>query len=182
MYLNLKQQSKYKNPNLIVICGYDYNSHWYSYRKYYKSNISEPIKLVNFLANSKTKILYIDTIKKVFNNNKKKNKFTFSRYEYAKKELGFKLKKKFKNVNILEIPTIKKNNKANIHGGYITKIVFNILIYLGFIKSIDEKKLKLKIVQKLFSKEKDFVHIYKPICLKIPRSHFLDRLVRVVLD
>ncbi len=89
--INYNQQKKFKNPNLIIICGYDYNSHWYSYKDYYKSNISEPIKFVNFLANPKTKILYIDTLKKVLNSNSKKNRFTFSRYEYAKKELGFNL-------------------------------------------------------------------------------------------
>ena len=46
----LDKPNKYrshKNPNIIFVCGYDYNSHWYDYTKYYKTNISSPLKFIN---------------------------------------------------------------------------------------------------------------------------------------
>ena len=140
-----------------------------------------PIKFVQFLANYRTDILYIDTINKITNDKIKTNEYTFSRYEFAKKELSFKLKK-FNKIKILQIAPITKKNKILIHGGFITKIIFSILIFLDLIKTIDEKKLKKEITLKLKSKKQNIPKKLKPFFLQIPRSLFLDRVARYLFD
>tara|TARA_B100001057_G_scaffold501015_1_gene619710 strand:+ start:172 stop:846 length:675 start_codon:yes stop_codon:yes gene_type:complete len=180
--LDFYNEKLFKNPKLILVSGYNYKSHWYSYKKYYYSNILAPIKFIKFLANKNTNILYLDTIRKVFYNTKAVNKNTFSRYEFAKKELGYKLKKNFKNIKILEIATLKSNDKVLIHGSFFTKTIFKILIYLDLIKTEDIIKLKQKMILKIKSKKKDNPSNLKPTLLKIPRPHFLDRAMRIILD
>ena len=42
-----KKYRSYKNPNIIFVCGYDYNSQWYKYDKFYKISIfyqKKPLK------------------------------------------------------------------------------------------------------------------------------------------
>ena len=62
---NLKLNDKLiKNkPDLIFICGYDYQSYWYSFKRYYDYNISAPLRLVKFL---------------------KKKKYTYNLYRHSK--------------------------------------------------------------------------------------------------
>jgi hypothetical protein len=83
-------------PDLIIICGYDYMSGWYSYNKYLEINVYKPLSLVKKIMNSKTIIFYADT--------KNDNLlFTFSRYRYAKRLLGIflnKLGKQFKYIYV----------------------------------------------------------------------------------
>ena len=86
----------FNKADIILICGYDYNSQWYSYDKYYSCNVTMPIKLTKTLSKKKTIILYIDTISNVKKNNFYKSKYSFSRYEFAKKELAYKLYRNFK--------------------------------------------------------------------------------------
>lgn len=179
--IDFQKENKFKNPKLILICGYDYASQWYSFNKYYSSNISMPIKFVKFLANYRTNILYIDTIDKIINNKIKNNSYTFSRYEFAKKELSFKLKK-FNKIKILQVAPIKNKNKILIHGGFITKTLFSILIFLGLIKTINQKKLKKEITLKLRSKKQNISKKLRPFFLQIPRPLFLDRAVRYLFD
>ena len=58
--LKLTNEIIKKKPDLIFICGYDYQSHWYSNKKYYYSNITAPFKLVEFLKKKTTLIIYIE--------------------------------------------------------------------------------------------------------------------------
>tara|TARA_B100000029_G_scaffold382361_1_gene377612 strand:- start:6592 stop:7266 length:675 start_codon:yes stop_codon:yes gene_type:complete len=180
--LNLNREKLFKNPNLILISGYNYKSQWYSYKKYYYSNISAPLKFIKFLANSNTCILYLDTINKIFYHPQRRNRNTFSRYEFAKKELGYKLKQSFRNTKILEIAPLTSINKPLIHGGFLTKMIFSALINLNLIKTEDIKKLKQKMILKIKSKEKNNPINLKPVLLKIPRSLFLDRVLRIIFD
>ena len=123
-----------KQPDIIFICGYNYESQWYNYSKYYHSNITAPLKLVNFLKKKKTKNWYVNTSNKIKKNNLSMTKKTLSRYQFAKQELAYKLYKSFKSLKILEIPVIiDKSDNANIYGGIITKILFNLLIYFNLI-------------------------------------------------
>ena len=169
-----------KNPEKILICGYDYQSQTYSFEKFYNSNVTMPLNFTKFLSNKKTRIIYIDTLDKISNNKRKKN-YTFSRYEFAKKELAFKLNKNFKNLEILKTPPIVEKDKVLIHGEFLTKLIFKFLIRFSLIKTIDIKELKKKLTQSNSKRKKEKKKL-NPILLNIPRTLFLDRLVRILLD
>jgi len=84
------------------------------------------------LSTSKTLILYIDTTYKIKKNSQIKKRYTFSRYEYAKKELGYKLFKKYYNLRILNIPIIiNDKNKVEIFGNKFMTTLFNFLLYFN---------------------------------------------------
>ena len=172
-----------KKPDIIFICGYNYKSQWYNYSKYYYSNVTAPLKLVDFLIKKNTKILYINTLNKIKNNSSSIQKKTLSRYQFAKQELAYKLYNRFSSLKILEIPVIKeKKNGANIYGSKITKIVFNLLIYFKLIKSINNNDIKKMIINNDYNKK--FLPPIKPksIFLEIPRSLLLDRILRIISD
>ena len=181
--LDLKKESVLKNINIILICGYDYKSQWYSYNKYYLSNITKPLKLTQFLSTKKSVIIYINTISKIKENTLSKNKYTLSRYEFAKKELAYKLSKNFKLLKILEMPVIENiNGSANIHGGIFTLIIFNFLIYLKLIKTISVNNIKKLIIKKIDSKNIIKHRSLKPIFLNLPRPLIVDRMLRFIFE
>ena len=171
-----------KKPSVILVCGYDYGSHWYSFKKFYDMNITIPYQFIKSISKEKTKIIYIDTIDHL-KNKKKHKKFTLSRYEFAKKMLRYKLIKKFKYINVIELPPIiDKNKEPMIFGGIITKKIFKFLINYKLINSININKLKKKLY-----KEKYFIKAFrvsypKQLLLKIPRSLFIDRFLRMISD
>ena len=100
-----------KKIRLIFICGYDYKSQWYNYKKYYNTNITNPLEFIKKNSSKKTTIIYIDTIDKIKSNSKfSSNKFIFSRYEFAKKMLRYELVKKYNKIKIIELaPVVDKN-------------------------------------------------------------------------
>ena len=169
--------------DLILVCGYDFASNWYSFKKYYDVNISFPLKLIEFMSTSKTLILYIDTIYKIKKNSQIKKRYTFSRYEYAKKELGYKLFKKYYNLKILNVPIIKNNkNKVEIFGNKFMNTLFNFLLFLDFINSVTTSKLKKIIRVSINEKTQISPFKIKPLGLSIPRSLLIDRLLRFIYD
>jgi len=181
--LKLDEKIIKKKVDLILVCGYDFLSHWYSFKKYYDVNISFPLKLIEFLSTSKTLILYIDTIYKIKKNSQTKKRYTFSRYEYAKKELGYKLFKKYHNLKTLNVPIIKNNkNKVEIFGNKFMTTLFNFLLLLNLINSVTISKLKKMIRDSI--KEKIYFNPVKmkPLGLSMPRSLFIDRLLRYIYD
>tara|TARA_B110000037_G_C17046695_1_gene475990 strand:- start:266 stop:931 length:666 start_codon:yes stop_codon:yes gene_type:complete len=182
---NLKLNDKLiKNkPDLILICGYDYQSYWYSYKRYYYNNITAPLNLVKFLKKKNSLIVYIDTANKLKNQQHTLKRSTFSRYEYAKKELAYSLYKNFTNLRIISVPIIKNNkNKAEIFGSVITQTFFNILIHLNLINSIKITKLKKLINNTNLVKKNYKPTKLKPLNLKIPRSLMIDRILRFIYD
>ena len=182
--LNLNLQKKFsEKADIIFICGYNYESQWYTYSKYYHSNITAPLKLVNFLIKKNTKILYVNTSSRIKKNDLSMQKKTLSRYQFAKQELAYKLYNKFKSLKILEISVIKdKRNNPDIRGSKITKILFKFLIYLNLIKSINNTEIKKLIINKNNNNNLIVPKRLKPIFLKIPRSLLLDRILRFIVD
>lgn len=163
---------KNKKVDIIIICGYDYNSSKYLYKKYYNINITRPLSIVKKFYKKKSTILYINTITE-------KN-YTFSRYYYAKHKLNEKLKKSFKKVISVELPTIVNKRRIDIFGFKFTKIIFKILIFLKAIKYIDYNSMTLKINNNLrYNTQKKFIKINGKF-LKFPRNLFLDRLLRLI--
>jgi hypothetical protein len=140
----LKKRFIYKS-DFVVVCGYDYSSHWFKYQKYYKYNVIFPYKVIKKISNKNTKIFYVDTINKISKNKYLKKKYTFSRYEFAKKKLREILLNNFKSVKILTLPILTNNeNKADVYGSFFTKILYNFLISLKYVKIINFKNLKKK--------------------------------------
>lgn len=178
--LNFENQKVFKNPNIILICGYNYKSQWYLYKKFYNSNILAPLKFIKFLSSKKTKIIYIDTVNTVKKKSTKNNRYIYSRYEFAKKELKKKLLNRFKNINVIEVPPIINKNQMLIHGNIINKFIFKVLMDFNLIKTIDIKSIK-KIIT-VNSKKKINICKSKPRFLSIPRSLFIDRLLRLISD
>ena len=176
-----KQKIKSKS-DVIVICGYDYFSQWYSYQKYYNYNVVYPFKFAKMISKNKTKVFYVDTINKITKIENSKKRYTLSRYEFAKKELRTKLLRNFKFIKILTLPVIINNNKAEVHGGVFTKIIYNLLIKLNYIKIIDLKNLKKLVIQRNSSNKKDETITLVPLALGIPRSLFFDRILRFLND
>lgn len=178
----LKKKFIYKN-DLVVVCGYDYSSQWHEYQKYYKCNVIFPYKVVRMISKKNTKIFYIDTVNKISKNRYLKKKYTFSRYEFAKKELRKVLLNNFKSVKVLTLPILANNeNKAEVFGSFFTKIIYNFLIILNYVKTTNLKNLKKKIIKKISSNKKDKIINLRPVLLNIPRSLFIDRILRFLND
>jgi hypothetical protein len=180
--LNQKELSynSVKKSDLILICGYDFNSFSYSYLDYYNVNITFPFKFIKSLLKSTTLVIYIDTINKL---RSKKNIFTLSRYEFAKKKLCFQLYKTINIFRVLSLPVIKNNkNDAFIFGNRLTKFIFNIAINLKLINSISLGNLKKKLIYTMGIKSLRMPYSFslKPLFLSIPRNHFIDRILRCV--
>ena len=121
-------ENQIKKADLIIVCGFDYQSCEYNYKKFYKVNISKPFDLIKKFYKKETTIIYINTILK--------NKYTLSRYYFAKHKLNEMLIKNFKNLISMEIPTIITDGKADVFGSKIAKIIFQILIFLKIGKGV----------------------------------------------
>jgi len=135
------------------------------------------------ISKKNTKIFYIDTVNKISKNRYLKKKYTFSRYEFAKKELRKVLLNNFKSVKVLTLPILANNeNKAEVFGSFFTKIIYNFLIILNYVKTTNLKNLKKKIIKKISSNKKDKIINLRPVLLNIPRSLFIDRILRFLND
>ena len=168
---NLKiSDNKFKSPDLILICGFDYKSYRYDYKKYYEVNISKPLHIIRKLCKKKTTIIYINTILK--------KKYTLSRYYYAKHKLNEELIKNFKNLVSIESPTIITRGNVDIFGSKIQKIIFKILIYLKILEHIDYNHLKKKIINHLKYLKNQSKFKVNGVFLTLPRNIFIDRILR----
>jgi hypothetical protein len=161
-----------QHPDLIIVCGFDYKSYWYTYENFCRKNIDLPLLFIKKIANKKSKVIYIDTA----SSNKK---LTFSRYEYAKKRLGYLLAKEIQKLKIISLPTIINKN-IEIHGGYFTKLIFTFLARGGYIKTINSEDIKHEIMVSINSSQKINPIFLKSKFLIMPRSMFIDRCLRLI--
>jgi hypothetical protein len=166
---------KFKKIDLVIVCGYDYKSSMYSYEKYTKVNIISPLAFINKVCSSGTIVVYIATLRSL-------KKGTWSRYQYAKNELAFQLKRKCSALKILYIPTIiTRYGLADINGGFFSRMIFNSLIKMSLLKTVSSNSLNILFLQILKSKQKGVkVLTLKPKLLFIRRPLFLDRLLRLI--
>ena len=169
--------------DLILVCGYDFKSNWYSYNEYYRVNVALPFKFIKLLSTKKTLIIYINTTNKIKQNLRSNKKITFSRYEFAKKELSYKLNRNFNNLRILSLPIIKNSqNKVQIFGNNFMRLLFDFLLYINLINSINLIQIKKLILNSIKVKKKIKLQKVCPVGLSIRRSLFLDRLLRFIND
>ena len=95
-------------PDLVVACGYDYASSWYSFDRYLDVNVFVPYSAINELCKSCVKVVYIDT-------EHGSGRSTFSRYQFAKNLLADKILTGIDNAQVLNIPTVADlNGRADI--------------------------------------------------------------------
>ena len=177
-----KKNRSYKNVNIIFVCGYDYNSQWYDYDKYYSMNVVSPLKFIKTISGKNTFLFYIDTIGKLKTKKNNKN-LILSRYEFAKKKLRNELIKKFDKIQIIELPPLlDKNFNISIFGSKFTKIIFKFLISIKLINSINLKSIKKKfLIKNNFNKEYKSYNLHTML-LNIPRPLFIDRFLRIISD
>ena len=166
---------KIQHADILVICGYDFASNHYEFKYYIDVNVTWPFQVISEFTKKSTKIIYVDT-------DNGSDAFTFSRYYYAKNLLARKISEKFNNCNVLRIPTVlNSEGKADIHGGLLTKLIFNIFIKFGFVKTISLEVLQEMFFNVLKSKGQSSLNILTPRLLNIRRTLFIDRLLRFVI-
>jgi hypothetical protein len=162
-------------PDLLLVCGYDYASSHYSFEKYYSVNVVKPLSIIRRVAGKNTKVIYINTMHG-------KDKLTLSRYQYAKNILAVKLKESCHELIILGIPSIVSDScSVDIHGGFITKFIFNILIRLGLLQTITSTTLKSLIFDALnMQQDHSKIVALTSKFLTVRRTLFVDRLLRFI--
>lgn len=170
-YLN-KQVVKY---NLVFICGFNFSIYLKDKKTFEKKNIFEILNLLEKITNKKTMLIYINTQK---TNNKN---FTFSRYRYAKQKLAYLIYKKFKNSLIFNSDLIKVDKIISINSNFFSKFIFYFFSKFNLIKTIDIKKLFLEIKNMIYLKNFPKQKNIKGIFLNVPRTQFIDRLLRLIL-
>ena len=171
--------TSWRNPilfrkfDIIFICGFDYSCFHKNLNFFLNKNCVEPINYLKKITSVNSKIIYINT-KMSF------TKYTFSRYYFAKVQLANLLNRKFINTSIIAIPTISNNGRIFIFGDCISKKIFSILITFGLVKNLELNTLKKKLYIKNI-KFNNYINCeLNGMMLRIPRSLFLDRLLRFI--
>lgn len=163
-----------QSPDLILVCGYDYKSNWYSLKRYMDVNVYHPARYIDKIIGDDTVIVYIDT-------GDEASVVTYSRYRYAKNSLALILCKLGKRFRRIVLPVLlDSEGNANIHGGFITKFIFNTLIKLNLIKTTPLKMLEKLLNDSLKESLFDSPRKLTPKCLKFRRSLFVDRVLRFI--
>ena len=159
--------------SLIFICGYDFGTYKKNYQLFKKKNIYEPLKLLRQISNKKTKFVYINT------QNYNSRNYTFSRYKYAKQKLSYYLYKNFKNLIVINSDLITINKIISVNSKIFSRYLFLIFVYLGFLKTIEITKIFLEIKKKLKNNIYQVQKNIRGYFLYVPRSQFIDRLIRL---
>jgi len=161
-------------PSIIVVCGFDYKSYKYSYHDYLKKNVYDPLILIEKIVGSETLIFYVDTLND-------KNKKTLSRYRYAKSLLGVKLRTRYKNFKRISPPVLlESNGSPGVYGSQVTKFIFTVLIKARIVNALSYHGLINLIVDTFKNNSNQTIPIITPKWLELPRSRFLDRILRFI--
>jgi hypothetical protein len=158
---------------LVLVCGYDYESYKKGVKEYIESNVIEPLSFLEGIENKDVDIIYIMT-------ELPKSKYTFSRYLYAKYLLALNLLSSKLNVFILPIPTIvDENGKANSFKPSSPFLV-GFLKKCKLLKCIEMEDL-LKLVNNYKINRIEKLSTCKPIGISAPRNISIDRVMRLIL-
>lgn len=171
---NIKLQSYKKNKyDYIFVCGFNFRIYNIEFNLFCKKNIYEPYDLIKLLAKTNTKVIY-------FNTQRMKKKFTFSRYNYAKQKLAYLINKNFKNSFIQNTDLIMVKNKVSVNSGFFSNYIFSLFAKFNLIKTVEIQKLIANIYyNKKIKNVKNFKNI-KGHFLYLPRTQFIDRLIRLI--
>ena len=160
------------HSDLVFIVGFDYSSYMKSFADYMDINVTQPLLAVQRFAKPSADRVYISTQ----NGNRT---YTFSRYRYAKENLGQALINQSTNSYVVRFDTFAtSDHEPLVKGGVITKLIFSCLGKLGVVKTINmftvSERLK---TYKTFSSTD--VRNVKGIWIALPRPQFIDRLMRL---
>ena len=171
--INLKKKLN-TYADLIIVCGYDYSSYKYEFKKFYNINVLIPLQFIKKNYCNKTSIIYINTL---FS-----KKRTYSRYYFAKHKLYEELKKNFYHFKSAALPLVINNKKIDVYGSNFNKYLFKILLYFKLIKSINYNKVSstINLLLKKNYKKNTYQAKVKGYFLKIPRTILLDRILRLI--
>lgn len=161
--------------DLIFVCGFDFSLYSRNLEYFTNENVTNPIKLIKKISKETTQIVYINT------QNLNKKKYTFSRYKFAKQELACQISQNFKKFAILKTDLIVDKNKISIKSNYVSKIIFLILVKIKLIKTIEVEKIFTEIDNLLVSGNCQSQENILGYFLKIPRTQFIDRFLRLLL-
>jgi hypothetical protein len=169
--LDVDSNEKY---DYILVSGYDYSSFLMNYKYFYKKNIIRPYVYVIRAIKYNGCIIYINT-KSI-----KNKKYTFSRYEFSKNRLGFKLEKQ--NIAMVNIncETIVDEKNCYIGASYIEKYLFLIASKFHLVNTINVINLRLKIKSQIQEIKSDFISSKKGFLLGYSRPRILDRIARLL--
>jgi hypothetical protein len=169
---NLNKKLNYNNLD-IYLCGFDYESVKYDYKKFININVKNQINFLKKFLIFSPRIFYINT-------EKNKKNYTYSRYKFAKSMLNYEIYKISKKLKTINVPVICVDNKPQIYGSKIISFIFCILIKINFIKKISTESLKKKILTLINT---DIYKAPKKIIgknIKYPRTLFVDRMLRLL--
>ena len=119
-------------------------------------------------------LIYINTQ----NNNQK---YTFSKYRYAKQKLAYLIFKRYKNSLIYNSDLIEVNKNISINSNLFSKLIFRFFVKFNLIKTIDIKKLFIEINNMINYKNFPKQNNIKGVFLMFPRTQFIDRFLRIIL-
>jgi hypothetical protein len=160
--------------DIIIVCGYDYHSYGYNFKKFVQSNVAKPLGYLKTHASASTRIIYINTAISSKN-------LTYSRYEYAKNLLAYSIESKFKSAEILSLPLILDDRYFTaVKGGIVSRFVIKKLIAHNLIKTINTSQI-IKLLKNNSKCNKKIPKMDGRL-LSIPRNQFIDRILRLSND
>ena len=169
-YFSYKKKNIY---SLIFICGFDFGTYKKNYILFKKKNIYEPLKILRQISDKNTKIVYINT------QNYNSNNYTFSRYKFAKQKLSYLLYRNFKNLVVINSDLITLKQSISINSKTFSRYLFLIFVKLGFLKTVEIKKIFFEVKRKLENKFYQKQNNIRGYLLYLPRSQFVDRFLRI---
>jgi hypothetical protein len=165
-------ESKYFD--LIYVVGYDYSSYAKIFDDYIRVNVFDPLHFLGRIVCDSTDIVYICT---AINS----NRYTYSRYRYAKELFANMLTDNFKNSYIIRFDTfLTAVGEPVIKGGCITYCIFRMLIFLRRLNAIHMQSVayRLKAYKNYCSTDNGPI---KGVLIHVPRTKFLDRILRLLI-
>jgi hypothetical protein len=160
--------------DLIFVCGIDKHMFNKEFKKFIYDSYLKQYFYIKKICCSKTKIIYVNT-----NSN---NYVSFSRHEFSKNRLAYKLNK-FKNYYEISFDTILgKDNNLFHTNNLLIKFILKCLINLSIIKTIDYDKFKDKLSKFLLNPNRDYIDGFKQkyYLIKIPRTEFVDKILKLI--
>lgn len=159
------------HPRKIYIVGYNYASYSVDFDLFSAQNIEDVKTFINKIHPKDYDVIYINT-----QTNHKK--ITLSRYRYAKEKLAADLIANQLSTSILRFNTfVNENGFPIVKSGPVGKILFLTLGRLGLIKFTSEAEI-LTMLSNPSLYSSNSVLTPTPYFLKIPRSQFVDRMLR----
>lgn len=167
------KQKQYK-IDIIIVCGFDYQSYSYDFKKFLKCNVAKPLAYLKTHASASTRIIYINTAIS-------SKTLTYSRYEYAKNLLAHSIQSEFRSTKILSLPLILDDRYSTpFNGGVVARFVIKKLISHNLIKTINTSQIIKLLENNIISNSK--MQKMDGRLLSIPRNQFIDRILRLSND